>query len=1188
MTGDDANAGQPIPIQLTQQQQDVIRALQSRESDIYPLSQWYLGALYALVNPHNPDRFSQAAQSFRELVEKLPEVVLEGDLQIDSYDLREIRRQLTTRIVRDRQRYQDGWNGKSIDEGLAETLEEASTYFEKSEQPSRREQILMSVVSIDPLASQLDMGILNSKRDRILEASQVFQKVAHHRGIADEKEFARSQEVLDRIILDLLAPITAQDQQEIRSILVRPDRTASDEERLFTLIERRGANYRFFFEQASDPSWIPLLRNNGLFSSPPDLERVADKQWNASYWWPLNYLSRAASHDPETVVEVILALPDIDNPRIKTQVLDIARKLPGVQSARLKPKILVIGQRDFPLMGHWYTELLVHWVRQNEIQAAQELAEVLVGFEPDPQLDHKRDWYKEHGLEGNPPVSPVPRVRDWEYRQMFEQAVEPLAEREPIAMARMLASTVDKMIQLRTQAKSQDETGEEDLSEAWCRRLNRIDDNYEEPSNVLVKCLTLACETVFETFPDSSSELDQILRGYPWRIFNRLRQHLYARYPNDQTKEWIREFLLKGQDYSSGSHRFEFQQMVRGACEHFDSELLTEAEMTDIFDAVLAGPSRESYLERWGEEFTEERFDRRKRLFHRMQLRPFSSVLFGTYADYFQALESQGEQAISDDNYMPIGDSVGGTVLPQSPLSLADFNVLTDREILDYINQWDEEYWYAVGEGRRGGIVEVSIEGLANAFRDFFREHIMLDDGRLGYWVKHLDEINRTIYVRAIVTAFDEYLKQGGLDRIEESIKACEWVLSHSDDDTLDGLRDGEQARDTSHWRNARRAAGDFVATCLEEKTEVPLLFEEELSDLLELLCTQFDYRLDRNVPVRLDRFDAYDEAINNTRSKALGSLIQFGFWLRKEDPEADICFVTTTLEKRFSPDAEFPLSLPEYGMLGENYVRLLILHPDWTAEHGADIFPQLDSSSWRAAFGSFLRMTPKYTDVFETLKSQFWFAIENMPRRSESSDTRSILIDGLSEHLFIYYLRALYPLRGEESLLERFYQKTSGRTDHWGTLFRHVGFVLRHTEKLDQSQLDQIADFFEWRLAQENAEELKEFWMWLESECLDAEWRLDAFSRTLDLSRPDTTHVYGEVDRLDALLSEHLPGVLKCFAKLTDKIDDDLYSIPTDPAKRILKVGLESTQADVRQNAELAHDNLLRRGRSDLLDIDS
>ena len=54
---------QPLPLALTLEQQSVLAALQSKETEEYPLSKWYLGALYALENPHNPDRVSQAAQS---------------------------------------------------------------------------------------------------------------------------------------------------------------------------------------------------------------------------------------------------------------------------------------------------------------------------------------------------------------------------------------------------------------------------------------------------------------------------------------------------------------------------------------------------------------------------------------------------------------------------------------------------------------------------------------------------------------------------------------------------------------------------------------------------------------------------------------------------------------------------------------------------------------------------------------------------------------------------------------------------------------------------------------------------------------------------------------------------------------------------------------------------------------------
>ena len=70
---------QPAPLVLTRQQLEVTQALKRRETEKYPLSQWYLGALYAMSNHRNPDCISQAAHSLRELMEKLPRVLLESD-----------------------------------------------------------------------------------------------------------------------------------------------------------------------------------------------------------------------------------------------------------------------------------------------------------------------------------------------------------------------------------------------------------------------------------------------------------------------------------------------------------------------------------------------------------------------------------------------------------------------------------------------------------------------------------------------------------------------------------------------------------------------------------------------------------------------------------------------------------------------------------------------------------------------------------------------------------------------------------------------------------------------------------------------------------------------------------------------------------------------------------------------------
>ena len=58
------------PLVLTSRQRAVLEALKSKETEKYPVSEWYLGALYALDNPYNPDRVSQAAHSLRELLSK--------------------------------------------------------------------------------------------------------------------------------------------------------------------------------------------------------------------------------------------------------------------------------------------------------------------------------------------------------------------------------------------------------------------------------------------------------------------------------------------------------------------------------------------------------------------------------------------------------------------------------------------------------------------------------------------------------------------------------------------------------------------------------------------------------------------------------------------------------------------------------------------------------------------------------------------------------------------------------------------------------------------------------------------------------------------------------------------------------------------------------------------------------------
>ena len=602
---------QPIPLTLTSQQQAVLAALQSKETEEYPLSKWYLGALYALENPYNPDRVSQAAQSLRELVEKLPRVVREMDAQSTTFDFAGMRRDINARLLKDKERYPEGWKGQGIDSRLDKTLRKVERYFEINRQPTRKEQMQRAVTDIDPMVDQLDRGIREAKRNRLHDLWQRLEGFAHHKRNPDVEKFRESMEILERTVFDLFAPITAQDQQEIQSILALSERSERDVGRMITLIERRGANFAFFFKcvtETADASWLSILNARGYFDHPPNVELTGDGWVSFPFWWPIRYLATVSTDDPDAVIELVLQLPKVDNPRVYEDILDTALRLRGEQSVKLQPKVLEYAGMEYHSLARRYADLLAHWTAEQRIAAALDLAKGLVQFSPDPDSESKQERRKENPEDPTTWLEPRPRFNQRDYREISEKGVRPLAERAPYQAARLLVDVTANMIRLQTPQEDIEKGKEEDGSEVWYRRLDEQEDGYQNPKETLVHTLTFACEQVFEKSSESIASLDEALREQAWKLFTRLRHHLYASYPNEQTKLWIREAILAHEDYGRWEYHYEFSRMIRRACEHFGAALLTEEERTQIFNTILSGPSKTGFQEWMGERFTEELF----------------------------------------------------------------------------------------------------------------------------------------------------------------------------------------------------------------------------------------------------------------------------------------------------------------------------------------------------------------------------------------------------------------------------------------------------------------------------------------------------------------------------------------------------------------------------------------------------
>ena len=740
------------------------------------------------------------------------------------------------------------------------------------------------------------------------------------------------------------------------------------------------------------------------------------------------------------------------------------------------------------------------------------------------------------------------------------------------------------MIDLHKDQDELDKGKDEDSSKIWWPRLDEQDSDSQDAKTALIHTLIFACEEVYQKSAGSITPLDEVLCKQRWKVFKRLRQHLYALHPNEQTKPWIRELILAYGDYARWNYSYEFQRMIRSACEHFGTELLTEEERTAIFNAIRLGPSKENFRESMGDQFTEELFIQRQRHFQRMQFKPFVSVLFGEFATYFQKLGIEANDQISDNDYSVV-TAQSGYMTQNSPRSPEELATLIDEELLTYINEWQEER-----HDKDDWLVEINIAALAEAFQTVFSISIIPDANRLRFWLDNRERIERPIYVRAMVDEMKQRVKAKNFDKLNEWLMFCEWVLSHPDQDLEEGTKLSDEFREHPHWHSSRRAVGDFIGVCIEK--DVPISAQRQLAKLLEILCTQFDWRLDRNKPVLSHHEDQLTEAFTNTRSRALRSLVDFGFWLQKHDPESNVSAATAIFEKRFAPKTEHSLSLPEHAILGRHYGHIFNLDETWATEHKSDFFPQDKWPAWIEAFKGFVCSNRPFKQIFNILRDDFDFALEHLGKFKDQESFGQNPIEILGRHLFTYYLSGVYPLNGERSLLDRYYQYTDDNRIYWASLFDDVGKWLRNSGKtLDAALREKIIEFFDWRFEVGEATELQNFSFWLEAECLDTEWRLKAYSKVLDVCISKNLAPSGNdrgLDPLVRMLADHTAKVVECFAKFTDcALKHKMYIVETAKARTILKAGLESSDTSVRQNAKCARENLLRVGHFDFLDME-
>ena len=331
--------------------------------------------------------------------------------------------------------------------------------------------------------------------------------------------------------------------------------------------------------------------------------------------------------------------------------------------------------------------------------------------------------------------------------------------------------------------------------------LYSSESDLEYPKLELARTLISACKAVYEDSAESIELLEQALRNQQSRFFRRIRQLLYSLYPSQQTLLWIRESILEDDGYASMGLDYEFQLMIRRACEYFGADLLSEDELRHIIDRILGGPPFEKYLRvsSWTQEpATLQGYQEWKRFYHRKDLRPFEPLLTGDNLSYYKELEREfSDVPLSDEDYLDYRTTASaGFVSYESPLLPEELQLKQDEDLLTFINEWEEER-----EDSEDWLKKITIRGLADEFQKVFKDAICADEERLKFWLDNRNRIERPVYVVAIVHTFQELVQENRFEYLDWWLEFCKWVLTHPDLGNDRGLQRHENSREFPDWR---------------------------------------------------------------------------------------------------------------------------------------------------------------------------------------------------------------------------------------------------------------------------------------------------------------------------------------------------------------------------------------------------
>jgi len=883
-------------------------------------------------------------------------------------------------------------------------------------------------------------------------------------------------------------------------------------------VQKRAANYQYFFDKLSSPDWIEPLLAEGMFCQPPEPEREGDRI-GFPMWPESRYLARMAPLAPERVLKVALQLPDTENVRVHEDLCEAACAMPPELAAQwMEREVKWVESQPhlYFLLPDKLGELVAHLATGGEVTCALRLAEVLLAVLPDPRAEEPPtdEGYRV-------PLKPRTRFDVWHYREILKRHAPTLVDTAGLGALSLFCGLLQSATRFSLWPDEQNTP--DDHSFAWRHAIEDHEQNRAE--DLRDRLVVSVRDSAMRLIQKDPLDTLRAVEGCRYRVFQRI--GLYLRRLNlDADLDGTAQLVVDREVLDDLNLHHEYYLLLEQQFDKLPTDTRQRyfrlvAEGLDL-DALRSRTSGEGDTPPDGDEV-----QRRVRRWQFHRLLPVREYLSPDWRQRFEELAGEFQPGPHPEF---IVYSSGVKFGPMSPKSVHELEAMSISELLEYLRTWQPA----------GDPVDPSPEGLG---RQVCALVTLRPDG-FARAASHLEGLDPT-YVRAVFSGLRDALKQKRRFDWHPVLALAKWAVKQPRE--IPGRVNRYLDLDPG-WGWTRKAIADLISTGTEtEVGRIPLDLRDEVWSVLETLAEDPNPTPQEEEGQVDASMDPATLSINTTRGEAMHAVVRYAHWMRRHNdqlPDAseraargfqEMPEVRAVLDRHLDPNTDPSLAIRT--VYGQWLPWLLLLDRNWTVNSLPTIFPQTAAHSALrdAAWETYVTHCPLYNDVFDALCDEYRRALDRISIPSRFREGLANPSESLAEHLVTLYWRGQITLDSPDGLLGRFYSCVSA------ALRAHViDFLGRSVhgqrQQVSGDVLDRLQTLWRTRIEENRAitdpasrREIIPFGWWFASKHFDESWAIGQLLETLELTgnvEPD--HLV--VERLAELAPSFQVESIRCL----------------------------------------------------------